>query len=549
MNIDSSLLATSEERASVPNELEACINAHGLYNRVQFVLRLSPEVHRKLSGFQLGLVKLSQVAFEQVQAFSTLLHETVHWWQHIGSIAGLMLSLSGPVQSHTNFLHLRTFLREVGPKKSIMKFARKTGLTEQSTAASQAANTVINNHADVSFFQIISTCPNLIREKNIGNDPLFECVGHSYYITYANTVHILADAFDPQFAFFPDVRKWEPMFATLRAEKQEGYYRGSRISIPPVGLFEIFEGQARFAQLQYLHFGTGGQFDWDDARAAGMLGGMYVACFKVFLMLTDSDWPDSIDSPIVGLFMAVCDMAMNGGEGFPFPVISPTTFVTDNDPGMRFVYFCRMVALEADHLKSTVRNYSLREYREVTERLCGLVNTPTPLQIASAVAKWSNDKPTLISLMREDRAFRFSAANMPLRLLFARYLTYCRDKARHPEILCWPGAWLAGDRASSAGVGIFSRNQALFVDKEDDDGIYPTNIPGRDVRTVDETFNLFYTWIVNYDLVSQWTVEDGPFRYPYRWLSTAHDPKAMEDWAANGFAPVFGVHPDDFEIL
>ena len=552
MNIDPSLLATLEERRSAPEQLHACINAHGLYDRVQFVLRLSPEVHRKLSGFSLQLIDLSEISFEQVQAFSTLLHETIHWWQHIGSTAGLMLSLSGPVQSHANFPHLRTFLREIGPKKSILKFAKATGPTRRalhSTSALQATNIIVNNHSDVSFFQTIATCPNLIHENRITDDPLFESVGHSYCITYANTVHLMADVFDPEFAFFPDVRKWEPIFATLRTKRQEGYYRGSPIRIPPVGLLEIFEGQARFAQLQYLHLGSGGKFNWDDARVAGMLGTKYVACFKLFLTLTESDWPDSIDSPTVALFMVVCDIAMNGGEGFPFPIISPPTFVSDNDPGMRFVVLCQVVALEAAHLKSTIRNYSAQEYLEATEQLCAALHTPTPLGIASVVTAWSNDRATLIALMEENRVFRFSAGNMPLRLLFARYLTYCRDKVRYPEILCWPGAWLAGDRATSVGVEVFGRNQALFVDKEDDDGVFPTTVLGRDVGVVDETFNLFYAWIVNYDLVAQWTVEDGPFRYPYRWLSTAASPKEMEEWAANGFARVFGEHPDEFEIL
>ena len=549
MNTDHSLLATFEERTIAPEELHACINAHGLYNRVQFVLRLSPEVHRKLAGLPLQVVNPTQVTFEQVQAFSTLLHETIHWWQHIGSTAGLILSLSGPVQSHTNFAHLRTFLREVGPKKSILKFAKSAGPARQSTPASQATNIIVNNHNDVSFFQTLATCPDLIGMNRTGDDPLFESVGHSYYITYANTVHLLADVFDPQFEYLSDVRKWEPIFANLRAKRQEGYYRGSLIRIPPVGLFEIFEGQARFAQLQYLHFGAGGRFDWEDARAAGMLGTEYVTCFKVFLTLTESEWPDNINSPIVALFMAVCDMAMNGGEGFPLPLLSPTTFVSDNDPGTRFAFLCRMVALKAPDLKSAIRNYSRQEYLEVTERLCALLHTPAPLTIARVVTAWSNTKQTLVALMEEDQIFRFSAANMPLRLLFARYLTYSRDKAQHPEILCWPGAWLAGDRASSLGVEVFSRNQALFMDKEDDDGVFPAEVPGRDADIVDETFNLFYAWIVNYDLVSQWTVEEGPFRYPYRWLSTAHDPKKMEEWVANGFARVFGEYPDRFEIL
>ena len=549
MNIDHSLLATFEERASAPEELHACINAHGLYNRVQFVLRLSPEVHRQLSGLSLQLVNTSQVTFEQVQAFSTLLHETIHWWQHIGSTAGLMLSLSRPVQSHTNFPHLRTFIHDVGPKKSILKFATAIGPVRQSNAALQATNTIVNNHNDVSFFEIITTRPDLIRKNRIGHDPLFECVGHSYYITYANTVHLLADVFDPEFTFFPDVREWEPIFAALRDKRQEGYYHGSPIRIPPVGLFEIFEGQARFTQLQYLHFGTGGKFDWDDAHAAGMLGPEYIACFKVFLALTESDWPDSIDSPVVALFMAVCDMAMNGGEGFPFSLRFPPTFVSDNDPGMRFAFFCRMVALEAPYLRSAIRNYSRQEYLEATEQLCALLHVPAPLKAARAVTAWSNDKPTLIALMEEDRTFRLSAANMPLRLLFARYLTYNRDKARHPEILCWPGAWLAGDRTSPVGVEVFGRNQAVFVDKEDDDGVFPIDIFGRDADIVDETFNLFYACIVNYDLISQWTVQEGPFRYPYRWLSTAHGQKEVKEWAANGFLKLFGEHPDGFEIL
>ena len=380
MNIDPSLLATLEERGSAPEELRACINAHGLYNRVQYVLRLSPEVHRKLSGLSLQIIDLSKISFEQLQAFSTLLHETVHWWQHVGSTAGLMLSLSGPVQSHANFPHLRTFLREAGPKKSILKFAKTTAPILQSTAAVQATNIIVNNHSDVSFFQIIATCPSLIRENRIADDPLFECVGHSYYITYANTVHLMADVFDPEFAFLPDVRKWEPIFAALRAKRQEGYYRGSSIRIPPVGLLEIFEGQARFAQLQYLHFATGGRFDWSDARIAGMLGTKYVAGFESFLTLTESNWPDSIDSAMVALFMVVCDVAMNGGEGFPFPITSPSTFVSDNDPGTRFAFLCRVVAQEAACLKSAIRNYSAQEYQEASERLCAVLRTPTPTE-------------------------------------------------------------------------------------------------------------------------------------------------------------------------
>jgi hypothetical protein len=550
MKLDHSLLTTLNENASVPEELRSCLNAHGLYSTLQFVLRLSPRIHRILAATPTSIYDSSQISFEQVQAFSTYLHETVHWWQHIGSTAGLILSLSHPVQSHGNFTHLKIFLREIGPKKSILKFARDNKPGDRiSGGGSRATNFVVNTYKDVGFFQLIATRPELIREKGIGDDSLFENVGHSYYVTYANTLRLLIDQFDPDCEFLPDPRTWEPAFEALKKEKEEGFYLGSPIPIPPVGLWQIFEGQARFVQLQYLHFGSGGEFEWDNARSLGMFSPIYVEAFKTFLELTESEWPESIDSPLVGLFLAVCDMTLNAGEGFPLPLVSPHTFITDNDPGTRFTFLCRMIALRAPHLKTAVKHYSRDEYIQVTEVLGNLLRTPTPLKIAQTVSDWSETHDRLITLMEENRMFRFSDVDMPARLLFARYIAFNRDKALRPEVLCWPGAWLAGTRASAEGELIFCRNRALFLDKEEDDGIFPAELPDKDPTIVHETFTKFYGWIVNYDLISQWIIADGPFRYEYEWLSTAHDPAAVKDRTARGFEHVFHVHPDDFEIL
>ena len=470
-------------------------------------------VHQKLADSSLQIIDTNQVPFDKVQAFSTLLHETIHWWQHIGSTAGLLLSLGSPVQIHSSFPQLQIFLRSVGPKKSILKFASTKDATRYSPEVMQATNIIVNNYKDVSFFQIIAMRPDLIEKRGIGTDPFFESVGHSYYITYSNAVHLLAQLFDPQFTFLPDARTWESAFAILRDKRLEGHYHGSPIRVSPLGLREIFEGQARFAQLQYLHFGTGGKFDWDDACKAGMLSAVYVAGFEMFLRLSESEYPNSIHSPSVGLFMVVCDIAMNAGEGFPLPLRSPPTIISDSDAGMRFTFFCRMIAVKAPHLKTAIRDYSHEEYMQVTEELCSYLRTPAPLEIARTVVNWSNSKDKLKALMEEDRIFRFSATNMPLRFLFARYLAYNRDKARYPEILCWPGAWMAGERISGDSEMIYRRNQALFVDKEDDDGIFPIYVPGRDHDSVDETFNQFYDWIVNYDLISQWIDIEDSFKY------------------------------------
>ena len=93
---------------------------HGLYNSFQFVLRLSPEIHRRIAALPTGIVN-APLNFESVQAYSTYLHETIHWWQYIGSTFGLLMSLSYPAQAHANYNHLKQLLQAVGPQKSILR--------------------------------------------------------------------------------------------------------------------------------------------------------------------------------------------------------------------------------------------------------------------------------------------------------------------------------------------------------------------------------------------------------------------------------------------
>ena len=94
-----------------------------LYNAFQFVLRLSPVVHRTLNEGDGKIITAGEIGFERTQAFSTYLHETIHWWQHIGSTHGLMLSLSYPTQAHGNYRHLKALIAAAGFKKPIRTLA------------------------------------------------------------------------------------------------------------------------------------------------------------------------------------------------------------------------------------------------------------------------------------------------------------------------------------------------------------------------------------------------------------------------------------------
>jgi hypothetical protein len=82
-----------------------------------------------------------------------------------------------------------------------------------------------------------------------------------------------------------------------------------------------------------------------------------------------------------------------------------------------------------------------------------------------------------------------------------------------------------------------------------DEGIFPRNIPGKDQAGLTRTLSIFYGNIVAYDLTKQWILNEGAFTYDYAWLSQAHSAEHMTKWAKEIFHHLYGVSPDDFDIL
>lgn len=547
-NVDwkADLLDNSVGMIDSPVDLNACLNAHGLYNFFQCVLRLSPEVHHKIATMPEWIVT-GEIDFDSIQAYSTYLHETIHWWQHIGSTIGLMLSLSYPGQAHANYTHLKELTRLIGPQKSILRFVEEAeGPGGNPETPAGLANTIVNNHFDIEFFRLLAKNPKLARQ--IVEHPLFDCVGHSYQIAYGNIILVLATTLDQTFSVFPDPRGWEKEFATLRARKKEGYYWGSDVAITQTGADQIFEGQARFAQLQFLYFASGGKLTWDDVRAKGLLKGIYGKTFESFLHLAELDWPPRIDHSVVAIFLLVCDIAMNPGAGFPMPLRVFTTFLQDVDPGFRFLSLCRTIARRPD-LARTINQYSRAEYSEVSEALAGPLMIDAPLTIAATFTSWVSANEALKSLATEHSSFDYAAVNQPVHFLFSHFLAFSKDKLLRPEFFCWPGVWMTGERVSPEIGRLFDSHSAPFIDKADDGGIYPRLMIGKSNALIQATFDNFYAANVIYDMTRQWIAKTGPFQYDYRWLSSTAAHTDMKNFADHHFEQIYNVHPDTFKIL
>jgi hypothetical protein len=523
----------------------ATLKGHGLYNTFQFVLRLSPAVHRKLAGMPIGIVNSGMIDLKSVEAFSTYLHETVHWWQHIGSTYGLMLSMTYPVQAHANYGHLKNLSAQIGFKKSIRKVAETLPGSGLGTP-SGLANIIVNNHFDMDAFRGLTVSPR--SASAIVENPLFENLGHCYHIAYANIISLLASVSDRNYQVIPHPKEWSEPFREMRESKREGYYSGSPVSLYPIGAYEIFEGQARMAQLQYLHFGTGGIVGMEVADKSGMFDGVYGEAFAAYLRLCGLERPSSIDHPTIALFLLICDLSINPGSGFPFPLVHFESFIRDIEPGARFISLCRLARLKHPEVFEAIRDYSRQEYAEVSEKLCRAMVEHPPLEIAQEFCRWMQNSAMKI-LMAEHEAFRFKKKNVVARVLFSHFLSFMQDKFDRPEFFCWPGVYMAGDKLASEAMALFDRHGALFVDKEDDDGIYPRLLVGRSEDEVQAVFDDFYANNVIYDLTRQWIVQPGSFKYDYRWLSQKGTDDEIQNFAERTFASVYGVKPSDAVIL
>jgi len=545
MDFRKELLHSDELQYSYTDRYEDCLHAHGLYNSMRFVVRLSPVNHEYIDEITKGNVR--DLSSEAIQAYSTYLHETVHWWQHIGSTLGLIISLSYPAQTHRNVEGLRKILGIIGPKKSIDIY-NKNNATEvnPSTDEFHHINIILNNFHDIEFFRSIILNPKSV--ITVSKSGYFESVGHSYNLGYSSALLSLAEVFDRDFKLFPNPDNWISEFEKLKKKKVKGYYYGSENYVPALGLKEILEGQARFIQLQFLSFSSDNKITWSDFAAIGFLDGIYFKAFQFYLDASESEIPDSIDHPIVALFLLVCDISINPGEGFPFDIEHFESFIKSVDPGIRFNSLCHAIKKHPE-VKKMINDYSKKEYEEVAEILCKEIVSHTPSQVCKEALGWIENSKELEKLLEEESEFDFKNENQPVRIILSKYLKFCNDKVEHPEFFCWPGAWKAGGRAKELHEKLWLSHLSLFMDKKGDKGIYPREFPDAPKENIYDTFNNFYAWNIMYNLTRQWIFGEGAFNYDYSWLSEKYDSEELKKYADDIFKNAYGEYPDNFEIL
>lgn len=519
----------------------ATLDGHGTYTTEQFVLRLSPLMHEMVEALTLGTTDRYDPV-ELLQAYSTYLHETIHWWQHVGSSAGLILSLAYPAQVYGSMEFLQIVAQSIGGVKPVAAWAHRAALEGKSIPDStlQAANFAVNNAFDISFFKKLVFSPKsaLQLQKNT----YFECVGHSFFKTYGDTVHAINGSCDFADGQFPDPGRWEDEAYRVRQEQHQGYFYGSLPPIAEIGVLEIFEGQARFSQIQFLA-ACGGPELLQSYRDDGYFAPVYVNAFEEFLRLTEAAWPERYDSSLVGLFLLICDLAINPTRGFPLDIEIFENFISDVDPGARFTRLC-LAAKTSPQVLQAIVSFSAEEYVSVAVTLAELSGYDDPREGLDAVVSLLDNNSAVANLMEEHATFKFSQPNMPVRVLMAHYIAFCKDKRAHQEFFCWPGLWM-GKKSSPEVKNLFLSHLTLFQDRADTQQIFPRAIQGRDPKNLKNFVSEFYSSMITFDMALQWTLQEGPFKYDFRWLTGKSENPELMDYAKRQFKRFYGIDPDE----
>lgn len=533
--------------AGDPLVFRATLNAHGLYSTENFVLRLSPRVHELMDAVLQGETDGLDGA-EIVQAYSTYLHETLHWWQHVGSSAGLILSLAYPAQVLGSMEFVRSFGQIVGAVKPMKAWALRAeldGKTHEDPAL-QAANIAVNNTLDISYYKRIALDPQCTKEL-ARSTSYFESVGHSYLKAYGDVLGAINGSCDFSSDEFPDPTHWEPEWYRLSEERCDGFVRGSIPPLAKVGLLAIFEGQARFSQIQFLA-SSGGPALLQTYRQDGYFASPYGDAFEEFLRLTGREWPERFDSPLVGLFLLICDLAINPTRGFPLDVEYFEDFIRDVDPGARFTILC-LAAADQPELAFAIQNFNAIEYEYVAMRLAERCGYDDPRKALDAVIALLGDEGPVDALMEEHRTFEYGLANMPIRVMVSHYIAFCRDKRKRPEFFCWPGIWMAASKVTAEHQSLFLAHLSLFQDRGDTSKIFPRAMPGKTPGNLTRLVNGFYSFMLLFDMAQQWTVAPGPFRYDFLWLTGESDNPELVTSAKRQFIQFYGLDPDSFDLI
>lgn len=448
---------------------------------------------------------LEPVGSPAFSAFSTYLHETVHWWQHIGTTAGLLYGLSIPVQALATTL----YLSESGTSVS----KPLTDAISHSQASDHPAVLAVSRWSEIELAAGLLYSPSNANARLEANPRFYESLGHSLLLAQISTVAGLARTLDPQCLGLPNAVDWIPYYEDF-VKSQRQYFVPNQLVQLPLGMREILEGQARFAELQYR------SLSYRDARRQAWLGGVYTVAFDEYLKIAGLPVPDGFNDASVNLFLLLCDIALNPSSGYPDPIDPSRDSVRDLHPGIRFLRLCGEVERDRTIVRE-VEKVGYKSYVNASRRLCERLDWLDPVTVGQHCLARGAKISGWAELQQQFEMCDFGSEDVPIRFYMGKHLEFLEIKVECPHFYCWPARFLtfSDDHCHEAAPfqELLSWSMPPFVTSSLTTGVDATNLTFGTKARRSQFVNSYFATLVLYDMVRQWISNRGAFRFDYKW--------------------------------
>ncbi|MBS6034000.1 MAG: hypothetical protein KIB40_12780 [Pantoea sp.] len=533
------------------DKLDPNDDRRGVYNNMFFFMRLRPDVHNLVQQIIEMKDDDSFTILEKHLAMSTFYHENWHWWQYIGSTSGLISSLAFPAQITTNLIDLKKHISLSGKVKPIIRYAKKLPPTEKASLKEKneinKIKAILIQAEAIRYYRMFVKEPVKLAGKVQHREAeYFKSVGYSFYTAYISSIMLLRSVFGDSHSFLPSPYPWVEKFNELQKKNKQNYHDFSELVIYPIDTRSLYEGQARFNQLLYLNIASNKKLDWSEFDHYKMLEGVYYEAFTHFMnILHIEKRPESINDPLIALYLLIIDIAINPTEGFPFDIINPHAFVELTNPGTRFIYLCHIVNDSHPELKNAITSYSGEEYKNVTRIICDSAKFHLPEHYENKVRGWCENESCIIDLLKQNESFKYESSNILIRIVFARFLSFQLDKFEKPEFFCWPGAYMNDVYKNKELEKLHFKHFAIFREDKNRNIAPATSKSVSNENILNTTFQ-FYQALGVYDLCRQWIYEDGPFKYRFAWTRDSEVEDDIKNELNSSYQAYFGESLDGF---
>lgn len=480
--------------------------------------------------------------------FATYLHETIHWWQTIGSSSGFVNAFVQKLQSYSTLRLLKNIPVEIVLTKPLVN---QIYLDENFPyETSRWLNGIVNTWMDLEFASLLLFDPH--EAINLRNrEDFFESIVHSYFILLTEFHNLIEDILDEGSDIFVNQDLWSTNFNRLKEIDAPNFSFNSDLVTPPekIGLIDVYEGQARFNEMQYLYKISNKKLDLRYFEKNGYLTGIYSSAFEIFLKYSKFDKPSSLSSLAVFIFLAVCDISINGGVGYPFDIVDFGKFDEDFNPSMRFLKASQTARI-FHKINADANQIDRLFYNKIILTICKLNGWFSPLDNSKRILNISRrflQKNFIDDLNSSEPSWE----NISNNFIFSHHLNFLKDKNEFPELFTWPG-WILSSENEKINTYeiIWIRNRVPFVKLESKKAIIyrSPSLYSNESKYSAQYLSQYFNEHMLFDLLNQLVVKPGPFDFNYRWFDENWNIEDYKKSLSKVFHENTGRHIDSFKF-